>query len=189
MWQRIAMVVVALAVMGSDCERERLEGLDEGMYAEPEYFPWAIVPEPELELDVGQACQWWNEQLSRDGVTRVVHHLEPGADYPEATHGVIPVFYGYLPPNEDGTDPGGLFEYAERDGLLLYGTITVSADMEYHAPTVGGILRHELGNALGLADDPNSIDLNSVMSFELAEHGELTEHDFELLAEVYDGRN
>jgi len=174
---------------GSDCECRRLEALDEGMYAKPEYLPWAIVPEPELELEVEQACAWWNDEMSRDGVTRVVVHVEPGADYPEDTHGVIPVFFGYLPENEDGTDPGGLFEYAERDGRLLYGTITISADLEYHRETVGGVLRHELGNALGLSDDPNSIDLNSVMSFELAEYGELTDHDFELVADVYDNQN
>lgn len=189
MMQRVVTVLVALAMLGSDCERERLEGLDEGMYAEPEYLPWAVVPEPELELEVLQACDWWNNEMSRDGVTRVVFHPEPGADYDEGTHGVIPVFYGFIPENEDGTMPGGLFEYAERDGLLLYGQITILADLEYHPATVSAALRHELGNALGLADDPNSIDLNSVMSYELAENGELTEHDFALVAEVYDERN
>jgi len=41
----------------------------------------------------------------------------------------------------------------------------------------------------GDGDDPNSIDLNSVMSFELEEYGELTDHDFELVADVYDNQN
>lgn len=186
MMRRIAMVMVALSLVGSDCERRRVEELDEGLFAEPEYFPWSVVAEPELELQVENACSWWNDEMSRDGVVRVVFLPEPGAEYPPGTAGVIPVSFGYIPLNDDETEPGGVFDYGERDGLLVFGSITVSADFEYHTDTVSSVLRHELGHALGLADDPNSIDLNSVMSYELAENGALTDHDFDLVAEVYD---
>jgi len=185
----IAAIFAIVFLSGSDCEHRRLLELDEGLFAQPEYLPWAVVAEPELVVEAGNAVDWWNAEMSRDGVIRVVHHFEGETEYPEATHGVVNVFYGYLPSDDLETDTGGLFEYALRDGQLLYGTVTVSSDLGYHDQTISAIIRHELGHALGLADDPASIDLNSVMSYELAEHGELTEQDFDLVAEIYDNQN
>lgn len=189
------VVAVSVVLLGSDCEDQRLTNLDNGLdthngyETEPYVLPWSVVVDSEvLDPDFGfdrsqitEAVNWWNDNIDRDGTDRTWFTEEPvtGQD------GVLHVTVGFTGGTEE--EPvGGLLEAAYSEGFILYGTIIVSSDLSYDEDTVLAILKHEMGHAMGLADDPGppeTVDLNSIMGSPLVLDGELTDHDFELLVQ------
>jgi len=79
-------------------------------------------------------------------------------------------------------------EYDSEGGILRC-EIVISADIAYDRETSLQVLRHALGHCFGLADDPGppqTVDLRSIMSSPLDMLGVLTDHDRELLLEMYE---
>jgi len=187
------VVAVSVVLLGSDCEPERLNALDEGLEVrdgyevEPYVLPWSItvtteVDDPDFGFDrnlITEAVDWWNDTIDRDGTDRTWFTEEPVTEQ----NGVLHVTVGFTGGTEE--EPvGGLLEAAYSEGFILYATLIVSSDLTYHEDTVLAILKHEMGHAMGLADDPGpptTVDLNSVMGSPLVIDGDLTDHDFELL--------
>jgi len=181
----LTILLVSLAILGSDCREYRFDEIDEGAYSEPEILPWALVASPDEDpflQDLGEeASAWWNDELSRDGNTRVAFVFE-GDDTPylDETIGVIWLQAGFT-----GKEALGLFEFAERDERLQWGEITVSSDILYDEETSFWVLVHEMGHALGLADDRHSLDFPSVMASPLIRRGELFETDFQRVVSLF----
>ena len=182
-------VLVAVMLMGSDCEKERIDGLDDGFRVDPDTgveLSTGAVPMPEWWDDenlpyVEFATAFWNETMGRDGVIRDVFFVD------DISPNVL-VSFGYVPQSdyeyENGIEPSGIayVEFTET-GSITGCEIVISSDIAYHAETVQWTLIGEMGHCLGLEDDPNSIDLNSIMSSPLLLNGELTDEDWERLVE------
>lgn len=85
--------------------------------------------------------------------------------------------------------PGDLAEEAaaaawvtvSERGEVLYCEILISPDYIYHRPTYVRTVAHELGHCLGLDDDPESLDLGSIMSDPPHHGARPTEHDVDLV--------
>jgi len=114
-----------------------------------------------VDGDDDDAGDWWNEfspvpLFERGGA--------PGAD----EFGWVYVRQGFLPPGIRGIAS----VVTSPRGEVLWCDVTID-DV---APEV---YRHELGHCLGLADDPRSLDLGSIMSNPTMADGEPTGHDVE----------
>ena len=175
---KLHIAIVALFAMGSDCESSRLYSLDNGRLTidgetemTPCCLPWRVVSDLEIAPD---AIAWWDREL--------------GENYFELDNSAWQDNYGVLFINCGTTgidDPAGVFyDATDGNGSILQGAIVISSDIAYHEETVFYALLHEMGHALGLADDPYSLDLNSIMSSPLIIGGELTDHDRDLLLDL-----
>lgn len=177
---RWATLLVMLCV-AADCEQARLEALDagrmtmaDGTEMRPAVLPWVVVVDESIGSDVVDlAARWWNLETGA-----VLFEVDDGAS--PQLFGTLEVSMGYAGGDEYG--PAGVFrDETNLDGEILRGSIVISSDIAYHEATVFDAIRHELGHALGLADDPHSIDLDSIMSSPLMPGAGLTEHDRDLI--------
>ena len=122
-----------------------------------------------------EVSQWWNDQC---GVT-LFYSPTPT---PDAT-----IEFGYVSDLDDLGNLGNAdVEYSRYDGLITSCQITISSDIAYNEETSFEVAKHEAGHCLGLDDDPNSLDLNSIMSSPLLYRGEATSHDCDLVIERMD---
>jgi len=189
------LLLLSFVLMGAECEAERLANLDDNtVYNPPVQVPWAIQAHPDAEIPEGglqAAVDQWNDWASMDGVTRewyVVCEVDWLCDYEQI--GTLIVETNYLPggggidDDEDPEELGHFHGILDREGNTLYGVITLSADWPYDE----AVLLHEMGEAMGLRDDPPSIDLNSIMSDPNYGQGSLTPGDHTALVEALGGR-
>jgi hypothetical protein len=176
--------------MGSDCEADRIEGLNELFQVENgvELSP-GVVPKGEFWDDennhyVEDVSAWWNSTMARDGVERDVLFFDDQAPEISVSFGLVPITGEEL---ENETGPLGIayLDYTV-DGAIFNCEIVISSDIQDSESTVEEVLRHESGHCLGLADDPDSIDLNSVMADPYLEGGELYQGDWEVLVNYMD---
>lgn len=85
---------------------------------------------------------------------------------------------------EIATESGGLttIHYDKVTGTIIAAEVVINHEHTYNAATYLGAVKHELGEVLGLEDDPNpGLDLNSIMRLKLNPGGVLTAHDAALL--------
>ena len=175
------ILILALVLMGSDCEDERLTKLNKGLLTMEdgtplcrEDLPYQVVSET---LEHPDALQIATDNVNSFFTTNVlvsemdsdlfaVYDVGPSA----ARYGVILVSEGYPGTPTDFSDlgffsdVGGTCEIAfDARGNILWADIVVNVDYAYHEDTVVAILLHEFGHAMGLAHDGQSIDLNSCM--------------------------
>jgi len=188
--RRFALLILALAVLsGADCEERRLSGLDNGRIhvddadeLVPIVLPFGVIVDttttaPDL---VQEAMAWWLAQVNVDGVPRDLLYLDEESS--EGTLGTVTVTTAQLPPTWDGLtfhDDGGdaQIDY-NAQGEILRAVIVLNVDYNYDRATTLTTLKHELGHApFGLADDEDSLDLNSIMSDPTPQSGVLTEQD------------
>jgi hypothetical protein len=146
------------------------DGVD--LYAVP---PLGISASPEMVPHVLRATSWWNRQIG----DTVFFSPTPTPD--------VTVSSGYVPsedydPVTASGDLDGIayLEYSRWDGLIVSCEVVISSDILY-AREAHEATKHELGHCLGLADDPQSLDLNSIMSSPMPWSGEVTEHDREII--------
>lgn len=174
---RLVAIVLAVFAFGAECEEHRLEDLDngrsqltDGTEMRPLVLPWFVTFETDssaLGPMLMQSFDWWNEQVGFDVFT----------DNSSIGFSEISVEANLMPENVAGE----FHDVTREDGMILSGSITISSDIMYDQDYAESALHHEMGHALGLADDPYSIDLNSVMSSPLIEGGQLTDRDRSLL--------
>lgn len=183
----IVDVALLFVLMGADCESQRLEGLDEGFHVtetglelQPGALPFAVAWADDAGPRVlEESALWWDEQLSSE-----VFFYDGNAPQVTAEFGYVPA-----PPDDAWTGDFDLegfplgIAYLDFDefGAVTFCEIVVSSDIEYDGPTVAAVMRHEIGHCLGLADDPASVDLNSVMASPVRPAGELTPWDADRL--------
>ena len=189
-----AMIVMALvAVCFAGCasggvkigsmDNERMTFNSEGageVLLYPESLPWSVRVSDEM-VDRGMAglayytAKWWNEQASRDGVTRTWFEM-----------------YGSSAPFLDVTvRKSSQYAYISCaiDGdRIVAAEVVISDDINEFDALIAASL-HEFGHALGLDDDygpPVSVDLNSVMGAGVLS-GELTEKDWWMIVTRAEG--
>ena len=169
-------LLLSLCCLGADCEQDRLDGLDNGRMTlddgtemHPYLTPWYVTWDDSIDDDFAMdAIEWWNEQAGVE-----VFEVEAWS------FSAISIEANLLP-----EDVAGVFrDNTYDDGRISSGDIVISADIMYDYDYSQAALRHEMGHALGLADDPHSIDLNSIMSSPLIVGGELTDHDRSLVVD------
>jgi len=179
MLRLLALAVAALLTACSGFEDNGLIKDD----ARPMVMPWRVTVDESIDLaQAEEAIHFWESSGTVDGLPPSWFQLwheeqapgDPGSVYLEI---------GYVSDHDpsDDYEPGGraILEWTAVDEIRSC-HIIISSDIAYHEATVQTNLRHELGHCLGLADDPSSLDLDSIMSSPRP-GSMLTEHDRVLL--------
>lgn len=159
---------------------------------DPTYLDEGLLVRGGLELHVtgpqgvsgpfaNAAGQWWNEQC---GV---------GLFYSPTPTPDVTIETGYVPsgsygPDQIIADEAGIayIDFSRVDGLILGCEVVLSSDIAYDDQTLLETAKHEIGHCLGLADDPHSLDLNSIMSSPIGYRGQVTAGDCALVLERFE---
>jgi hypothetical protein len=189
----LALALAVLFLLGSDCEEQRLDDLDEGfrnvgeLEIHPEVIPMAVEGDSSLDDEglaplVPAVVAWWNDQIGDD---EDWFYEAMGA--PDITVEVNYISLDSMPDDflaiEHDVDLAEI-HYSTYDGAVISCHCILNVDLAYDYDTMEQGLRHCLGHCLGLEDDPGidvTVDLRSIMSNPLDPLGELTDHDRELL--------
>lgn len=199
MLRRSFMVILLFSIFlsGSSCDPALLdEGrlTNNGIELTPFSLPWHVVADDSFEQEgvVEQAIDWWNEKgagvLFEGGVDNSAFD-ELTLDAPSERIGVILVSVEGIPGGGtdwvivDEEDPNGKATVYDDGGLIMACDVIIDYEIAYHEGTVYTTLIHEFGHCLGLADDPESLDLDSCMSKPTYEGCGLTGGDLQLLLE------
>lgn len=194
--QAILLLLLGLFLTGADCEKERLEELENGLVVRDGLdlhrcdWPGSFSADETLEdpTVLSDAVAQLNTWADTDGVDRMwaqIDDVDPS----------ITVEVGYVPVDVwDPTNPeageAGIAEIAyDENGCITFCAITLSSDIAYDRDTLLQVLLHEGLHCYGLDDDPGidvTVDLRSIMGKPIDPVGELTMHDFELLRRTYD---
>lgn len=160
----------------------------DGFEARPVMLPITIVHDDTINDDmVNEAIGWWAERV--DGELFVADH-DPaawtGIDRlpPEHRVGYVMVWQGYPRDHdlEDEREPLGesVIIWGE-EASIVSAEVIISPDATDWRRWYVATIVHELGHCLGLADDPDSVELNSIMSETLEPSNDLTDGDRALL--------
>jgi hypothetical protein len=150
-----------------------LDGVE--LYASP---PLGVSARSKIQWETAEAIAWWNGQVGDE----VFYEPIPTPD--------VTVSVGFVPSDVDVETMGGdqigvaYLDFSRVDGLIFGCEIVISSDIADDYETALEVTKHELGHCLGLADDPRSLDLNSIMSSPLVWRGEVTEKDLEIVREM-----
>jgi hypothetical protein len=192
-----SILFVSILLMGSECERTRLDGLDNGLLTtpmgetlRPVVFPWTIVAQEfEDESVFYDAIEYANDSFYPlvvfDGEISEEHFLELEFASDVERYGTVIVSVGSLETPEwdfdlDLRDTGGITTLRWSDnGDILFADIVMNIDYAYDSERFREFLLHELGHTLGLDHDETSIDLGSCMSSPPAYDCSFTENDVE----------
>lgn len=167
----------------------------DGFELRPAVLPWLVVAEDSFEhaTVVDDAIEWWNGQ----GVGVLFEGGIDDAEFDALALAPIGSRYGVILASVESI-PGGGVEWLDVDeenpngdalvldngeGAIVACDVRVDFEIAYHEPTERVTLIHELGHCLGLADDPESIDLDSCMSSPTYDGCGLTPGDLALLRE------
>lgn len=203
--KKLFLIVVAIVVLqGSECEKERLAGMDYGLLEtpggvelHPMKLPWRIVGEemenPEALTDaIESANGWFAPDVVFDGGVdserfAEIDVLPMPVDCDESDTndrcGTILISQGHVGTPDwaeglDFEDYGGISTlWWDEDGRILFGDIILNIDYAYDYQTMRDTALHEFGHFLGYAHDERSLDLNSCMSSPPQHDCEYTEAD------------
>jgi hypothetical protein len=90
---------------------------------------------------------------------------------------------------EDSTYDLTTVDYELDTGNIVQCDVVLNSVFAYDGATMLQTLIHSLGHCLGLDDDPGppaTVDLQSAMSKPLDPLGEFTQHDIEIIQEMFD---
>jgi len=174
---RTAAIILAVALAG--CAPDWMDNgllVRDGVELHSGTFPRYVTTDGTMSDALAEeAAEWWNDQVGL-----------PLMEYTPLGASDVVVGVGYIP-NPDALGRADI-DYA-RDGAILGCVITIASDYAYDRATALQALRHELGHCpLGLDDDPGppvTVDLRSIMSSPLDSLGEVTDHDREIIEEMY----
>ena len=189
-----SVIALSAAVfLGASCEQARLAALDNNdVFAPPENTPWMMVAsqssgitDATLQRSIDQWNTWASEhypQCEREWF-RICN---PEDNCRQHARGVLYVTLGYHDITVEEYNGYvlprytlGLFTYILIGGQIVSGTISLSADWPYDS----GVLEHEMGHAMGLRDDPWSVDSGSLMADPYIPGGRPTKRDLEAIVE------
>lgn len=172
------LLIVILLLMACDPTyldegRDYRDGLE--LYSAP---PLGVQAEPDIRGFVLIAVPWWSAQIGQE----VAFSPTPTPDITMA-FGHVPA-PDYDPETLEG-DVGGIanIDYSLHDGLIIGCDIIISSDLRGFDDAVLEVVKHEIGHCLALADDPHSLDLNSIMSDPGVWRGEVTPGDRAIILE------
>lgn len=184
------LVVVLLTVYLVACEESRapedrgFHVTSDGDELTPGEIPMSVWWDAANLHYVADSVSWWNGEMSRDGMSRVVFFAldEDSVEISDVDVSFGDVVYHGEEDPENIVPLGMSRMYYDSSGAVYYCAITISSDISEDEERVMFVLRHELGHCLALADDP--WDEYSVMGVPLVDDGTLTDDDWELLIET-----
>jgi hypothetical protein len=155
---------------------------DEGLYTIdgvpvlPANLPMYVSLDPEMETEnsevqslLNEAVLTWNSWMG----CKVFDVIPASGD--------VSMSFGITPSLDtlDGFEDtfGMAMLQLDENNQVQYCEITISLGIAYHSDTVLITMEHELGHCLGFLDDPDSVDLQSIMSESPFEGCSLTESD------------
>lgn len=141
----------------------------------PYVLPVGVENVGTSESAIDEAVAMWNDAAAPEVL---FDRIEPG----DRAVGWAAVAEGQTPLGVSGT--AGVYA---PDGPVLTCDVVVSSDHAYHRETLVMTIAHELGHCLGLADDPPSLDLGSIMSDPFYSGARPTAHDVDLVLRGCDG--
>jgi hypothetical protein len=170
------------------------------------WLPWLVVADSTFGSEVephvlDDAIEWWNGQgagvLFEPGEISEARFWELYDGEPEERIGYVLVSVQAITsdtgwnPDDDEPDANGdaTLHYCRETrpacepGGITWAEVRIDYEIAYHEPTALLVLIHEFGHTLGLADDPESLDLGSCMSSPTFEGCGLTAGDLALLRE------
>jgi hypothetical protein len=207
--QRFTALCALLCLLSWACDPTYLDNgrlVRDGNELHAAWLPWLVVADSTLETEVAptvlpDAIEWWNEQCAaplfelesvgeerfwelydgepEDRIGYVLVSVEaitsdlgwnPDDDEPDANGDAT---LHYCRETRPACDPGG----------ITWAEVRIDYEIAYHEPTSLVTLIHEFGHTLGLADDPESLDLGSCMSSPTFEGCGLTSGDRSLVCE------
>lgn len=144
--------------------------LDNGLMTRGELMLHVEGPQGVSGVFAEEVAQWWNEQCGAE----LLYAPTPTPD--------ITISRGYV----EGEEVLGVadVQYSNFDGLILSCDITVSSDV-FDEVFALEVAYHEAGHCLGLDDDPNSQDLQSIMASPMIYEGRATPGDCERILERF----
>jgi hypothetical protein len=161
----VARILASLALLATACASDL--GMVPGVCG-PIVLPLEVVNDGVDPGALDDAVAAWN--------TRAPIALFDVVPTTGETLGVVHVRVGILP-----DDIWGLATLFVAHREVLSCEVDISTDVAWHRPTAALVLAHELGHCLGLADDPSSYDLASVMGDPVRDGWTPTDSDIALV--------
>lgn len=172
------MSIAVFFVLGAACVEDA--GMLDGICG-PIVLPMEVLVEPTSEADeaVDEAVALWNDASILDlFVVGDPSRYDGCAWMEDGCPGTIIVWSGAT------VDPDALGEATlyDHDGEVVRCEVTLTSLW----PAEAHIVAHELGHCLGLDDDPESLDLGSIMSDPQHDGDRPTAHDVDIVLEGCD---
>jgi hypothetical protein len=197
--KRLMMIPLMMFVMGSECERNRLNDMDKGFIVEngtsliPMVLPWEVIgnltiEHPDVFYEVlDDMNEWFFPTVVFSGGIDSERFDEVDGNDPNERNGIILVWVGALPdPDWDEPGPGGIADLTWNDaGEILRADVVIDAEHSYDSGIFRARLIHELGHCLGLTHDVVSVDLDSCMASPPLTTCSITERDVERVRQDY----
>jgi hypothetical protein len=170
----LAIILAACSPDHLDNGSLYLDGVE--LYASP---PLGVSARSKIRRETSDAIEWWNDQVGAE----VFYEPTPTPDITVSIGANVPFT---VDPDTMYWEQLGIAyaDYSGYDGLITGCEIIILDAILDDYETALGVVKHELGHCLGLADDPHSLDLNSIMSSPLMWRGEVTEKDLEIVREM-----
>jgi hypothetical protein len=143
----------------------------DGRRMEPLDLPYVVAHDDSISGSaIDEAVAWWHEETDLEvGSLFVVDHDPELFDELDGLSendriGAITVWSEWPNVPEDVEALGATIIRRDSEARIKTTEVLVSPDVIGDRQWTIAVLRHEFGHCLGLAHDPNSIDLNSIMS-------------------------
>lgn len=160
------------------------EGTDGEVTLRPKELPLTVFGRDGITAEeIVWASEWWNKRAGRKlfrsgGVDYFYDVAYDGGKAGKTRHVFVSV-------GAAESKCGGIARpiFDKANGEIWYTEITINHEHAYHKSTRKATLLHEMGHALGLEDDPHSLDRGGIMDEKAATVGisDPTPHDLEVI--------
>jgi hypothetical protein len=156
-------------------------------------IPIEIIGDKTIDPEIlNWSIDWWNEKIGEEVFTGKVddesYHFLLNSDNNTFKKGIA-----FLTQNQINSGYGGetTCKYDKKTGEIYYSEIVLNLEHSYDPDTLKKVIIHELGHALGLEDNPHSLDQKSVMDkkiylFSISQI-EITSLNRELIKQILSG--